>query len=496
MPIIIDGWNLIRDESSRIDDDQADHLQGARDLIAYMEKYQNDHKDPITIVFDSRYEYLNINYKNKENLKIVPAADADGYIKKYIDDIPEKQRHNLRVVSSDKELYYYARDARATPVKSSEFWKKICIFLVIIAASLVYFFNTAWADTIYLKNKHVMEGIIQQENEKEVVLDIGFGEIAVSKTEIERVDRSDAQGRQEILRNWQNKYPETGRWVPEGAEDVFAIFKAVGKKREEIIDAKRRMANFQLVYNEQENELFNQQSRFSELNARFSAINKSDPYEYNKLVAEINAASAPLAQLANQVKKSSSRLKELSADYSDLMGEYREKLLNLIQYVNNEQERLGKQNAPEEKKDFYRWLLRELGEWNEDFEYKEVILKRQGGGIAVDVILNGSARTSLIVDTGAELVTISDKVARELGFPEGSGDRISVVLADGKTVGAERVILDSVNVNGFEIKNVEAAVIKNASYSGADGLLGMSYLRNFLMKIDSNKEKLILEKFK
>lgn len=126
MPIIIDGWNLIRDARSMIDDSQDDHLEGVRELIAYLEEYQGGHKDPITLVFDSRYEYLGIDYRNKEALKIVPARNADEYIKEYIDNVPEKQRPNLRVVSSDKELYYYARDSRATPLKSSEFWEKLC----------------------------------------------------------------------------------------------------------------------------------------------------------------------------------------------------------------------------------------------------------------------------------------------------------------------------------------------------------------------------------
>lgn len=370
------------------------------------------------------------------------------------------------------------------------------IVSVIIAASLVYFFNAARADTIYLKNKHAMEGIIQQENEKEVVLDIGFGEITISNAEIERVDKSDPQGRQEILKNWQNKYPETGRWIPEGAGDIFASFKAVEKKRDETIDAKREMSNIQVVYDGQENALFKLHSRFGELNARLNGMDKSDPYAYNKLVAEINAASAQISQLANEVKKSSKRLRELGANYSDRMGEYREKLLEFTGYVDNEYEKLSMETAPEEKKDFYQWLRRELGEWKEDFEHKEVVLKRQGGGIAVDVILNGRARTSLIVDTGADLVTISDKIAKELGFYEGAGDTITVVLADGKTAEAERVILDSVSVNGFEVKNVEAAVIKKAPDSDVDGLLGMSFLRNFLMKIDSSRDRLILEKFK
>jgi len=126
MPIIIDGWNFLRDRSSRIREDSDDHLSGARTLVSYLESFQKTHNDPIVLVFDSKHEYLEMDYKNSPKLKIVPAKNADGYIKRYIDDVPEKQRRNLRVVSSDNDVYFHAKSAYATPIKCGEFWKKIC----------------------------------------------------------------------------------------------------------------------------------------------------------------------------------------------------------------------------------------------------------------------------------------------------------------------------------------------------------------------------------
>ena len=83
------------------------------------------HNDPIMLVMDSKNEYLDITYRNTDKLSVIPAADADEYIKKYIDDFPERQRRNLRVVSSDKDVYYHAKSAYATPLKSEEFWRKL-----------------------------------------------------------------------------------------------------------------------------------------------------------------------------------------------------------------------------------------------------------------------------------------------------------------------------------------------------------------------------------
>ena len=125
MPIIIDGWNLIRNKRSVIDDTDRDSLEAAGLLINYLGDFQRKHGDPITLVFDSTNEYLDIKYTSTPKLKIVPAKDADIYIKRYIDSVPERQRANLRVVSSDGDVYYYAKRSYAVPVKSEDFWDKL-----------------------------------------------------------------------------------------------------------------------------------------------------------------------------------------------------------------------------------------------------------------------------------------------------------------------------------------------------------------------------------
>jgi predicted RNA-binding protein with PIN domain len=125
MPIIIDGWNLIRNSSSEIDDADMESLDSADCLIARLARFQETRADPIILVFDSRREYLGLSYRNNPKLTVVPSRDADRYIKRYIDAVPERQRRNLRVVSSDNEIYFYAKSSYATPVRSEEFWGKL-----------------------------------------------------------------------------------------------------------------------------------------------------------------------------------------------------------------------------------------------------------------------------------------------------------------------------------------------------------------------------------
>lgn len=125
MPILIDGWNLIRNKRSKINDDGEDSLEALQQLILYLNDFQRTHNDPITLVMDSTREHLGIEYRNHPKLSIVAARNADAYIKKHIDKVPERQRRNLRVVSSDSDVYFYAKSAYATPIKSEEFWSKL-----------------------------------------------------------------------------------------------------------------------------------------------------------------------------------------------------------------------------------------------------------------------------------------------------------------------------------------------------------------------------------
>ena len=125
MPILIDGWNFIRDESSSIQDVESEALESAKLLIGYLAQFQKTHSDPIVVVFDSSNEFLGIGYKNSPELSVVPASDADDYIKRYISKVPERQRRNVRVVSSDNDIYYYAKSYYAIPVKCKEFWDKL-----------------------------------------------------------------------------------------------------------------------------------------------------------------------------------------------------------------------------------------------------------------------------------------------------------------------------------------------------------------------------------
>jgi len=114
----------------------------------------------------------------------------------------------------------------------------------------------------------------------------------------------------------------------------------------------------------------------------------------------------------------------------------------------------------------------------------------------VEALLNGKVKAALLTDTGASMVVISRAVANWLEL-EGvdDGETINVVLADGSVTTATPVTLDSVKVGSSEVKNVRAAITETPPGAGLDGLLGMSYLRHFHVKLDAAENSLVLEKY-
>lgn len=163
--------------------------------------------------------------------------------------------------------------------------------------------------------------------------------------------------------------------------------------------------------------------------------------------------------------------------------------------ISRAQAELMKTRAEEER-------LKAIGEWKQKQEEeqnygpKHVAFQREAGHMTVNAVLNKKANVSLLVDTGASLVLLTDDVARKLGIDTGkAGSPMQLLVTDGRKIDAKYVILDSVQVSDVEAKNVEAAILPSGITKSEfkDGLLGMSFLRRFNFKFDYNNDKLVLE---
>lgn len=71
--------------------------------------------------------------------------------------------------------------------------------------ALLAVFNTAGADTIYLKNGRQLEGVITQETGQYVELSVDIGTIKFYRSEIERISRSSSAEKENLKQAWEQK---------------------------------------------------------------------------------------------------------------------------------------------------------------------------------------------------------------------------------------------------------------------------------------------------
>ena len=118
--------------------------------------------------------------------------------------------------------------------------------------------------------------------------------------------------------------------------------------------------------------------------------------------------------------------------------------------------------------------------------------------IVIQTLLNNSVKVNLMLDTGASLIVLSRKIGEALGvdLSDPKKDIMELHLADGRRTKARAVILKSVRIQDVEVKNVMAAIMLDqvSKPSLVDGLLGMSFLNKFNLKMDLKSMSMTLEK--
>ncbi len=123
-------------------------------------------------------------------------------------------------------------------------------------------------------------------------------------------------------------------------------------------------------------------------------------------------------------------------------------------------------------------------------EYVIPLIPSGGGNFMVEVVLNDHVKAVLMVDTGASLLTISDKVAKRLGVRFGSQSPQIPFTTAGGVVWMPMLAVNTLQVGGARGKWVEASV--SDQLGELDGLLGMSFLGDFRVEMDKSRSQMVL----
>lgn len=138
----------------------------------------------------------------------------------------------------------------------------------------------------------------------------------------------------------------------------------------------------------------------------------------------------------------------------------------------------------------------ETESWTSQVEQIAVPLKSNQNALMVDASLTQEDRSSsgaFIIDTGATYTSISQQMADKLGLDLENSEKVLITTANGR-IEVPKITIDKLNVNGLEAHNVEATVIPVRHGSSFCGLLGLSFIRQFVVTIDPQAGHLIFRK--
>lgn len=133
-----------------------------------------------------------------------------------------------------------------------------------------------------------------------------------------------------------------------------------------------------------------------------------------------------------------------------------------------------------------------LKRWRKDVSSDVIPIKHENEVPIVEVILNGKVTRTMVLDSGASMVCLTDELAKQLNMIPGDKDpTIHFQMADGKVVEARQMTLKSVKVGPFTVSDVECAVLP-PNLVAAEPLLGGTFLNNFIFKLDPKADELHL----
>ena len=129
--------------------------------------------------------------------------------------------------------------------------------------------------------------------------------------------------------------------------------------------------------------------------------------------------------------------------------------------------------------------------WENFDDEIRIPIERRGGLWAVNVELNDFHEASLIIDSGANITTLSSDFAHDLGLTENPYlPKIPMKTANGTTQ-AWIAQVESIRLGEVQQKDLPVMVVELQDLE-VDGVLGLNFLGSFVWMLDHQNEYLIL----
>ncbi|HEY7117432.1 MAG TPA: family 16 glycoside hydrolase [Tepidisphaeraceae bacterium] len=240
------------------------------------------------------------------------------------------------------------------------------------------------------------------------------------------------------------------------------------------------------------------EAQYRDLNQQLQKKRKNDVYHRNQLGSQSNV-------VASNLRDAQRYLDERQAELSRMTGEPHETYAGVVLDLGERMDATAKRyEALAADAEVTGAIARlntgagpnfKLGP-SSQFTRELVFVRNQRGLVNTGVVkftmergvpqvtatLNGSVTMPKIFDSGAAMVSLNADVARQLGMAAGANDPvIKLVAANGAVTEARVMTLKSLRVGQFTVTDVPCAI---KPMKGTDCLLGGTFLRNFVYRMD------------
>ena len=340
-------------------------------------------------------------------------------------------------------------------------------------------FGSALSDTIVLKNGQRLEGLVVSEDETHVVFTLGAGEMRLNREQIASVEKAKASAEE------QKRFLLHESQVPSIQKDLVARFDTLSKQANGIKKKQRELTGLKKELAQREELLASLATRIGVLHDNLSKLNANeDVRSYNAAVNRHNAEVAKHRAMQNAQIQGAQR----RAAGTQVVAEFAHAVVELLQQsqyrLSADQFRKIPPNEQAKSRAVLGELIRRGEEWMDLFPKSSVGAQAMGAHRIVEARLNGETKAMrLMVDTGASQVVLSAPLVRSMGLELGQMIPTKVRLADGKLRDGLAVSIRRMEVGGEVVFNVPAVLMAQAPSEHFDGLLGMSFLRHFIVTL-------------
>ena len=365
------------------------------------------------------------------------------------------------------------------------------VFAVLLFLTAI---DVADADMVHMKNGRSMQGQVIEETDEYIILDLGGGTLTFDRDKVERIEKSGAEETAEQEESWKRRFITSPKYIPRGYEAIARHFDSLTETRDEAFRL------FNTLKLEEENldrlsyELESLERKLVEISrARKSLDSNYHTKKYNEAVTLHNNLVSRSTLVYEEFTRTRKKLERLQHEAPRKSNMYRKQLRALR--AESESQRADADLGDSDVALFIDELFSRLDAFETDFNEQIPQQRIAGLHVVVDVTLNDQFAVPMIVDSGASFVVIPHKLAEKLGLELREDLLTSAELADGSVSEGYLVQLSSVSVGGSVARYIVGMVMKPTDKAMDEGLLGMTYLRNFNWHIDSVSGQLVIEEF-